>query len=225
MPFLFFGSRTVRKRLGEGTFDCPRCGVRRPYTLMRAQPHAHLYWLPLLKLGPPSAYVECGHCRAAFAPGVLEGARQDPEDLRGAVETAVTAALASVLRSTTPSQREAALVAEAVTAIRGYPVDAASAAAVLTTEPRDAERAARGLAHVEPTLTNDAREGIMSALLHVATADGAMTSEQAASVQTLAAALRVSSAHLKGLMLELAERRGADGGRADPRGDQGRVRG
>ena len=225
MPFLFFGSRTVRKRLGEGTFDCPRCGVRRPYTLMRAQHHAHLYWLPLLKLGPPSAYVECGHCRATFAPGVLGGARQDPEDLRGAVETAVTAALASVLRSPEPSQREIALMTEAVAAIRGYPVEAEAASAALAAEPRDVERAARGLAHVEPTLTNDAREGIMTALLHVATADGPMTSVQAASVQVLAGALRVSSAHLKGLMLELAERRGADGGHEGARGEQGRVRG
>lgn len=219
MPFLFFGSRTVRKRLGEGTFDCPRCGGRRPYALMRAQPHAHLYWLPLLKLGPSTAYVECGQCRATFAPGVLGGGRQDPDDLRGAVETALTAALASVLRSSAPSPREAALVAEAVAALRGVPVDPATAATALASEQRDVERAARGLAHVEPTLTNDAREGLMTALLHVATADGPMTSAQAVGVQRLAGALRVSSAHLKGLMLELAERRDAAVEGVDPRTD------
>ncbi len=214
MPFLFFGSRTVRKRLSEGEFDCPRCGARRPYALLRAQHHAHLYWVPLLKLGPPTAYVECQGCRAAFAPSVLNGAAQDQDDLRAAVATATAAALAAVLRGPVASEREVDLAAQALSAIQGRPLAPGAAAATLAAETRDALRAARGLAHVDPTLTPEAREGLMTAVLHVATADGTMTSAQSAAVQTLAGALRVSPAHLKGIMVELAERRGAmTGGR------------
>ncbi len=214
MPFLFFGSRTVRKRLSEGEFDCPRCGTRRPYALLRAQHHAHLYWVPLLKLGPARAYVECQGCRAAFAPSVLGGATQDQDELRAAVATATVAALAAVLRGPVASAREVDLAAQAMSAIHGRPLEPGAAAAALAAESRDPLRAARGLAHVDPTLTPEAREGLMAAILHVATADGPMTSAQAAAVQALASALRLSPAHLKGIMVELAERRGAmKGGR------------
>jgi hypothetical protein len=214
MPFLFFGSRTVRKRLSEGDFDCPRCGARRPYALLRAQHHAHLYWVPLLKLGPPRAYVECQGCRAAFAPSVLDGAALDQDDLRGAVATATTAALAAVLRGQVASAREVDLAAQAMSAIQGRPQAQEVVAETLAAEPRDVGRAARGLAHVDRTLTPEAREGLMTAVLHVATADGPMTQAQSTAVQTLAGALRVSPAHLKGIMVELAERRGAmTGGR------------
>lgn len=209
MPFLFFGSRMVRTRLSEGEFDCPRCGTRRPYALLRAQHHAHLYWVPLLKLGPPRAYVECQGCRAALAPSVLDGVAQDRDDLRGAVATATTAALAAVLRGQVASLREVDLAAQALSAIEGRPLTPEAVAETLAAEARDVARAARGLAHVDPTLTPEAREGLMTAVLHVATADGPMTQAQAAAVQTLAGALRVSAAHLKGIMVELAERRGA----------------
>jgi len=214
MPFLFFGSRTVRKRLSEGDFDCPRCGERRPYALLRAQHHAHLYWVPLLKLGPARAYVECQACRAAFAPSVLDGAALDHDDLRAAVATATTAALAAVLRGRVASEREVDVAAQALSAIEGRPSGPEAVAGTLAAEPRDVGRAARGLAHVDPTLTPEAREGLMTAILHVATADGPMTTAQSTAVQTLAGALRVSPAHLKGIMVELAERRGAmTGGR------------
>jgi hypothetical protein len=158
--------------------------------------------------------VECQGCRAAFAPSVLDGAALDQDDLRAAVATATTAALAAVLRGRSPRQREVDLAAQALSAIQGRPLapggrgrDARGRAS-----RRRAGRARTGARR--PTLTPEAREGLMTAVLHVATADGPMTQAQSTAVQTLAGALRVSPAHLKGIMVELAERRGAmTGGR------------
>lgn len=211
MLFLFFGSRSVRTRLGEGEFACPRCRARRPYLLLRSQQHAHLYWVPLIRLGQPQEYVECQGCRGAFEPGVLRRAAQDDDDLRGAVAMAVMSAFAALLRSREPSQRELALVGEALHALEGHPSPADQVRERLMAANRAVDAASRGLAHVDEALTPSAREGIMSALLHVASADAPLTPAQGGAVRAFAGALGVSSAHLKGIMLEVAERRDAVG--------------
>lgn len=211
MPFLFFGSRSVRTRLGEGEFDCPRCRARRRYQLLRAQQHAHLYWVPLLKLGQPQEYVECQSCRVAFEPGVLRGVDTPDADLRGAIATALTSAIAALLRADEPSQAELALSGDALHAIEGFPSPPEEVQRRLRSARRDVDGAARGLAHIEPTLNGEAREGIMRALLHLASAEAPLSAAQGDAIRAFAAALGVSSAHLKGIMLEVAERRSAVG--------------
>jgi len=212
MPILFFGSRAVRTRLGSGRFECPRCGVERRYELVRAQRHAHLYWVPLIKLGSPQEFVECQSCRAAYAPAQVLARRAGDDDLRGAITTASLAALASLTRAASASEHEVRLVTQALHALEGYPSPSDQVAQRLAAEPRDVGRAERGLAHIEPTLDSGTREGLMSALLHMAHAQGAMSPEQSAAVRRFAAALQVSPAHLRGLMLTLSEQRALEGG-------------
>ncbi len=207
MPFLFFGSRAVRHRLAAGEFRCPRCRARRPYALVRAQNHGHLYWVPLVKLGEPQDYVECGACRTKFEPGVLQHAAVDEAAPRGALVRAALAAMLAVARAPVPSEREREALASALARIDGPWGGDALERALARASP-DVWLAAGQLAELQPTLSPSARETIMEAVLHVATADGPMSPLQADAVQQLAGALQVSSAHLKGIMLELAERRG-----------------
>ena len=208
MPFLFFGSRAVRQRLGEGEFMCPRCRTIRPYRLVRAQNHAHLYWLPLMKLGQAQEYVECGGCRAKFDPRVLGHAALDEGELRGALAQAALAAMVAVARGPAPSSFERELIVEALAAVGGQRLEPDALTRLVEAESGDVALAAGQLAKIESTLSPRAREALMEAVLRVATAEGAMTPAQAEAVQRLAGALQVSSAHLKGIMVELAERRG-----------------
>ena len=208
MPFLFFGSRAVRQRLGEGEFMCPRCRSNRPYRLVRAQNHAHLYWVPLMKLGQAQEYVECGGCRAKFDPRVLGHAALDEGELRGSLAQAALAAMVAVARAPAPSQHERELIGEAIGAIAGRRPAPEALTRLVDGESGDVALAAGQLAKIESTLSPRAREALMEAVLRVATAEGAMTPAQADAVQRVAGALQVSSAHLKGIMVELAERRG-----------------
>ena len=208
MPFLFFGSRAVRQRLGEGEFTCPRCRTIRPYRLVRAQNHAHLYWVPLMKLGQPQDYVECGGCRAKFDPRVLGQGALDEGELRGALARAALAAMVAVARGPAPSQHERELMGAALGAVSGQRWEPEEVTRLVDGESGDVALAAAQLARIASTLSPRARESLMEAVLRVATAGGPMTPAQADAVQHLAGALEMSSAHLKGIMLELAERRG-----------------
>ncbi len=208
MPFLFFGSRDVRQRLGEGEFMCPRCRTIRPYRLVRAQNHAHLYWVPLMKLGQAQEYVECGGCRAKFDPRVLGHGELDEGVQRGALARAALAAMVAVARGPAPSQHERELIAEVLAAAGGQPLEPDAVTRLVDRESGDVALAAGQLAKIESTLSPRAREALMEAVLRVASADGPMTPAQADAVQRFAGTLQLSSAHLKGIMLELAERRG-----------------
>ncbi len=208
MPFLFFGSRAVRQRLAEGEFMCPRCRTIRPYRLVRAQNHAHLYWVPLIKLGQAQEYVECGGCRAKFDPRVLGREALDEGELRGALARAALAAMVAVVRGPAPSQHERELIGAALDAVSGQRCEPETVTRLVDAESGDVALAAGQLAKIESTLSPRAREALMEAVLRVASAEGAMTPRQADAVQHLAGALQVSSAHLKGIMVELAERRG-----------------
>lgn len=208
MPILFFGSRAVRTRVGEGTFVCPRCGVPRRYALMRAQRHAHLYWVPLLRIGAPQQYVECQHCRATYADGVqADAAAAGPDDdLRGALSTAALAAFATLRRGAAPSAGEARVIAQALHALEGVETAVERIAERVAGEASDAPRAARGLAHVAPALDVATREGLVTAFAHLAHADAAPDPRQAAALEAFAAALGITRTHLKGILVELDER-------------------
>jgi hypothetical protein len=209
MPFIFFGSRAVRERLHEGAFHCPRCGGPRRYALMRAQAHAHLYWVPLLRLGDPHHYVECRTCGTRFDAGVANRPAVPPVSEREALAQATLLAMRAVTRGSEPSRDELGVMRETLEAIGRGRVDAAALQGHAASGRASVALAAERLARIEPSLSPSARERAMEAIVRVATAGGPMRGARAEAVRQLAAALGVSSAHLKGIMVELAERRGA----------------
>ncbi len=71
---VFFGTRGVSSKLGEGRFHCPRCGTETPYVRRRVRQFFHLYYIPLVPLGERVELVECGVCRTTFDPAILGGA-------------------------------------------------------------------------------------------------------------------------------------------------------
>ncbi|MEM7287503.1 MAG: hypothetical protein AAF480_14220 [Actinomycetota bacterium] len=65
------GSGTRTRRLGSGTFRCPRERSSRQYELKAVQRWAFLRRVPLVRLGEVGRYVECRSCGSTFDHGVL----------------------------------------------------------------------------------------------------------------------------------------------------------
>lgn len=70
--FFFAGTRTRRQCIAETHADCPRCGRVRRVKRCRAESWAHLYWIPLWKVGDLGEELVCTECRLAF-PDVRHG--------------------------------------------------------------------------------------------------------------------------------------------------------
>ncbi len=76
---IFFGTRGVSSKVGEGRFTCPRCGPNAPYVRRRVRTFFHLYYIPLVPLGERVEHVECTTCHGTYDPLVL-GSGPPPAD-------------------------------------------------------------------------------------------------------------------------------------------------
>ena len=68
---LFFGTRTRRRVVGDGTFHCPYCYAQRRYEAAESRTWAHVFWIPLFPIGATWQSVRCTVCGGEWSPEVL----------------------------------------------------------------------------------------------------------------------------------------------------------
>ena len=96
---MFIGPRGVLKTPTRGRFHCPHCGVPRPYAYRRFRRYFALFHVPIVPLEDQQEFVQCGYCRRAFQPSVLESGRLGA-DGRGEVAQALVTELNGPAAST-----------------------------------------------------------------------------------------------------------------------------
>ena len=69
---VFIGSRCVVKTPARGRFHCPHCEAARAYAYRRVHRMLVVMYLPIRKRSAERDFVQCGFCRRAFHPTVLE---------------------------------------------------------------------------------------------------------------------------------------------------------
>lgn len=69
---VFIGSRGVVTTPARGHFHCPSCDAARSYAVRRVRKMLVVLRIPIAHRGDERSVVQCGFCRAAFHPSVLE---------------------------------------------------------------------------------------------------------------------------------------------------------
>jgi uncharacterized tellurite resistance protein B-like protein len=200
---LIWGTKPVRTTIDRGEFFCPQCRSRQSYERLQVQKHGHLYWIPLVRMGDPVEYVECGRCEGQFVPQVLESAPMDEAEFRRLFVTAVVTTMIAIAGADGEVQEtEIARIQEASSALAGVDVDrhdvlrwASDAHGALAT-------AEETLRLVAPMLSTSGKEMLMRSALGMAVADGEVSPDETAAIARLAQVIDVSPAHLSGLVGE-----------------------
>lgn len=86
---MFIGPRGVTKTRTRGLFHCPHCNASRAYAHRRVRRFFTLFHVPLVPLKGEREFVQCGFCRRAYAPSVLDAAEADEATTGGEELTAV----------------------------------------------------------------------------------------------------------------------------------------
>lgn len=208
---LVWGTKSVKNRIGTGTFYCPKCQTNRPYEHIRARRHGHLYWIPLIPMGEAVEYVECRFCHSTWQPSVLENAPADEGSFRDLVGVALLSTAVSVAAANGRiDAAEIEVVCSVVVTVTGNPVDRVAVESFAKRAGiEDLGIAERYLRRLEPALKAEGKEMIVQAALAVAVADGQMDEEEAGVVTRIANALGVSAAHLRGILASVAQRASA----------------
>ena len=69
---VFIGARGVVKTPARGRFHCPHCEAARTYAHRHVRRMLVFLNFPVAQRGEQREFVQCGFCRRAFHPSVLE---------------------------------------------------------------------------------------------------------------------------------------------------------
>lgn len=67
---IIFGVRTYFRTVGQGTFQCPRCGQPAAYQLRRGRRFIHVFFIPLIPISGPTEHWRCAQCKGKFRPAI-----------------------------------------------------------------------------------------------------------------------------------------------------------
>jgi len=91
------GSRVCYRTIGHGVFHCERCGGDRPYRHRSGRRWAHLFGVPLARLGDAGEHLRCVICRTCYRTELL--AVPTVEQMLLALLAGTKAAVVAMLRA------------------------------------------------------------------------------------------------------------------------------
>lgn len=205
---IIFGTKSTRKLLDSGSFDCPNCGNNTTFEKRRARQWFHLYFIPLIPLDTYPPYVECKPCGATFVEEVLNaGTGADSAAIRAEFETATLDILTRMAWADGVIEpEEVDQIFEVVNSIcaKEYSRDDVESA---IRDAKDSPDDALAIATRVGNMLNDSgKEMIIQAVYLIANADGDFADEEKEMILEVGTGLGLRPAHIKGLLGELVEK-------------------
>ena len=201
---IIFGTKTTRKLLDQGQFNCPQCQGSANFEKRRAKNWFHLYFIPLIPLKEYPPYVECRQCKNTYIDRVLDDA--PGRDIAAEFERAAGLIMAKmVLADGEIDDNEIETMRDVYGRITGAIVER-EVILKLIESARDEPASAESIASDFGTrLNSEGQELVMKAILLIALSDGDFAKEEQDMANSIGKALGMSSAHMKGIFAELTE--------------------
>ena len=196
---LIWGFRARAKTVSTGEFFCSHCGADRSYVLQQIRRWFTLFFIPLFPVGKRlGEQVRCSTCGTLFRPEVLNAPTSAAfsENLRGAMRVASMSMLAAG-DPTNNAARAAAVDAARHTGAEGYDET------WLTRDlaALDASQLGDYLAPLAQGLNPQGKETFIEQVARIGLADGPLSSSEMHILETVSAALGISAAHLRGIVV------------------------
>ena len=205
---LIFGTKSTKKLLDKGTFDCPNCSNNTNFEKRRAKRWFHLYFIPVIPLKTYPPYVECKPCGATFVEEVLNaGTGADSANIRAEFETATMKILTRMAWADGVIEPEEIdeifKVVNSICAKEYSRHDVEEAIREAKDNPEDALAVATQVGNM---LNDGGKEMIIQAVYLIANSDGDFAKEEADMIMEIGAGLGLRPAYIKGILSELVEK-------------------
>jgi hypothetical protein len=198
---LIWGFRNRAKKTGSGEFFCTRCGADRSYVLQAVRRWFTFFFIPLFPVGKAlDEHVRCTTCGTAFRPEVLDTPTsvQFSENLRGATRVASVAMLVAGDPASAPAR---AVVIDAMQRMGADKYDETWLNHDLAA--LDASQVRAYVAPLEAGLNPQGKESFVEQIARVGLADGPLTPGEMRVLESVAAGVGVSAAHLRGIVVTM----------------------
>lgn len=201
---IIFGTKTTKKLLDSGEFNCPQCQQATTYEKRRAKNWFHLYFIPLIPLKEYPPYVECRSCRNTYIDRVLDDA--PGRDIAAEFERAAGLIMAKmVLADGVIDDSEIATMQDVYGRITGTTVEREVITKLIESANSEPATAQQIAADFGTRLNADGQELVMKAVLLIALSDGDFAQEEKDMANAIGKALGMSNAHMKGIFAEVSE--------------------
>jgi uncharacterized tellurite resistance protein B-like protein len=199
---LIWGFRARAKTVGTGEFFCTKCGADRSYVLQHIRRWFTFFFIPLFPVGKTlGEQVKCSTCGTTYRPEVLNTptSASFSENLRGAVRFAAVSMLDAGDQSN-DAARAAAVDAARKSGAENY--DDTWLANDLSA--LDASQLAEYIAPLSQGLNLQGKETFIEQIARIGLADGTLSPSETRVLESLSAALGLSAAHLRGIIVSTA---------------------
>ncbi len=202
---IIFGIRVRYRTLSEGRFYCPHDGGDRSYRRRQARRWFALFFIPVVPLKVLGEFIECSSCGSTYNVSVLS--MPTAADMMDNLANAVRQAVVSLITAdgvVTDAEKE-----------KGFEVmqryaDTPYTMQHLEDDLKDLKHGdlARRLEGVAGSLNDQGKESLLAACLEIAAADGSIDDHELTQIHKAGTALGLSTAHIRGIILEAEERLG-----------------
>jgi zinc-ribbon family len=196
---LIWGMRARIKALATGEFFCRACGADRTYVLQQFRRWFTFFFIPLFPVGKPlGEQVQCTTCGTVFPTEVLDmpTSAEFSENLGGATRVAAVSMLAAG-DSNSPAARRVAIEAARKAGTASY--DETWLANDL--DALDPSQLRGFLEPLAKGLDPHGKETFVEQIARVGLVDGPLTPPEMQVLESLSAALGLSAAHLRGIIV------------------------
>jgi len=198
---IIFGWRGVTFSAGSGSFFCPSCADQRDFDKKSVRQFFTLYFIPIIPLQKLGEYVQCRSCRKQFRPEVLGfDPRQAQADFNQSVVETLrkTIAFAAAIDSS-PTRARLEAAESYYNEVVGKLLPGSAPPSVETRAPRR-EDLLSSLGAIAPNLSDEGKEMILRAVVRIAGAEGPLSDNSLAFIQSAADAIHISPTHLRGIL-------------------------
>jgi uncharacterized tellurite resistance protein B-like protein len=201
---IIWGSRGVTSSRATGMFYCPQCDQQRSYDHKQIRRFFTLYFIPIIPLDTVADYVECQFCKGTFKDAVLSyDPRAQQEAFRREFEYALQRAMVLTMLADGEAGQTELQAFASLGKSYGLPgLDPSQVQVLVAKATTDRRSLAQQLGPLSAQLNAAGKERLLEAAVRMAAADGTLQPQELEILESIAKALGVSSAHLKGIVSE-----------------------
>jgi Tellurite resistance protein TerB len=202
---IMWGWKVRFKTLSNGVFFCGSCGGDRQYARKQGRRWFTLFFIPIIPLDHVGdEFVECDTCHQGYQLSVLS--MPTSATLSETLLAATRDAVVWLLRATTPGPATTATALELLSTTAG--MSWSEQALQADVAGLDVSGLFNRLATLADAINEHGKESFLGGCVRLAVADGTLTDDERKLLDHIAASLRMTPAHARGVITQVGEQAG-----------------
>jgi hypothetical protein len=202
---IIWGLRVIYRTIAQGMFYCRKCGGDRGYRHRAGRRFITVFFIPLIPLTKTGEHVQCDTCKTRYVTEALDS--PTAASMQAAIPAGVRAMVSIMLR--TGGMDSVPARSRAIDAVKGAGQQDYDEAMLAQDLSRPLETDRQLIGYLGAQLRAEAKEWHLAEAVRIGMADGALTGNERATAEMIAADLGMTQAQALGVITLTEQSAGA----------------